>query len=208
MPAIIGGATIGAAILASNSARSSNRANANLNKVNREFNAREAHKQRMFQQHQRRTQHFEQVGDLRRAGLNPILSANLGGAGVPSAATATAPGSIPMQPEIGPGAIGAVGAATSAFESVKKRDQISNQVKLLVQQTDLTNAQAWGQDIQNAFGQLQIDEKIVAIRMLEEELKIKRRLGEMTDTEFGTVMGYLREFTSSVLGGGSLVPTR
>jgi len=207
MPAIIGGATIGAAILASNSASNANRANANLNEVNRQFNRSEAAKARFWQHHMRRTQHFDQVADLRAAGLNPILSAN-SGAGTPGGAQATAPGAIPMQPEIGSQAIGAATAATSAFDSVKKRDQISNQVKLLVQQTDLTNAQAWGQDIQNALGQLNIDEKIIYIDMLEEELKIKRREGEMTATEFGTVMRYLREFTSSVLGGGSLVPKR
>lgn len=55
----------------------------------RHFNRVEAAANRKFQQRLSNSAHQRQVADLRRAGLNPILSAKYGGASVPPGATAT-----------------------------------------------------------------------------------------------------------------------
>lgn len=54
-----------------------------------EYNAREAQKLRDWQEYMSNTAHQRQVKDLIAAGLNPVLSATLGGSSTPSGATAS-----------------------------------------------------------------------------------------------------------------------
>lgn len=56
------------------------------------FNAAESAKQRDWQERMRATQYTTAVGDMMRAGLNPMLAYSQGGAGVPSASAASVHG--------------------------------------------------------------------------------------------------------------------
>lgn len=56
--------------------------------VSSAFNAWQAGKNREFQERMSNTAHQREVADLRKAGINPILSAKLGGASTPPGATA------------------------------------------------------------------------------------------------------------------------
>ncbi|AXL14751.1 DNA pilot protein [Microviridae sp.] len=118
---------------------------------NREFNAAEAHTARAFSQREARksrlwsanlanTAHAREVVDLRRAGLNPILSSKYGGSATPPsavAATATASGSAAsrtparIEDEIGP-----------AVNSAQTNMRLRNETAMTESNIKLQNAQA------------------------------------------------------------------
>lgn len=85
------------------------------NRTNREI----ADQNREFQERMSRTAHQRQVADLRRAGLNPILSAN-SGASVPTGSTAH------MENALGP----AVSSAVEALRLQKEMRAVDSQAKL------------------------------------------------------------------------------
>lgn len=77
------------------------------------FNAWQAGKNRSFQERMANTAHQREVEDLRRAGLNPILSARLGGSATPAGAQAQA--SVPE------------GAVTTALQAATMRNNLKLQ---------------------------------------------------------------------------------
>jgi hypothetical protein len=66
--------------------------NANQNKIAMDYNSAEAQKNRDWQEMMSNTAYQRAMADMKAAGLNPILAANLGGASTPGGATGTISG--------------------------------------------------------------------------------------------------------------------
>ena len=68
-----------------------NKGRANQANISGEFNQASAREQMDFQERMSNTAHVRQMDDLKKAGLNPLLSAKYGGASSPGGASATRP---------------------------------------------------------------------------------------------------------------------
>lgn len=119
----------------------------------RDFNRMEAQKNRDFQMEMSDTAYTRSVADLKRAGLNPMLSIMKGGASTPSGAMASASApsgsaaSSAGNPTIRDVLSPAVQSAMRAMELSESLKNLQEQNKLLRAQTRKTEASA---DVDNA----------------------------------------------------------
>lgn len=87
------------------------------------FSAREARKNREFQERMSSTAHVREVADLRSAGLNPILSSRLGGSSTPS-------GSSSSMPDLGPSVTSAMQLRLAMSKQKAEIDEIKSRTIL------------------------------------------------------------------------------
>jgi len=119
--------SMGAGVIAGLGQQQTNRSNETIAKDATASNIEEAKRNREFQERMSNTAHQREIEDLRKAGLNPILSANKGGASTPSGATGSA-ATTHLESAIGAGLAGAKDAITT-----KKGLDIQNEQLGLIQ---------------------------------------------------------------------------
>lgn len=101
------------------------------------MSARQAKKNRKFQERMARHAHRYEMEDLRKAGLNPILTGKYGGSATPSGAMA----SIPDFGSAASTAVSAFGKKTEAKAQKKQAEMVDEQIAQMGKQTELIGKQ-------------------------------------------------------------------
>jgi len=118
------------------------------------FNAHMSNKQMRFQERMSSSAHQREVNDLKKAGLNPILSAKLGGASTPPGASAQASTADPVE------------AANNARATTSQMQVQKAQLGLISAQTADTNSAKGLKDMQSqdiaATQQARINQSLMA----------------------------------------------
>lgn len=145
-----------------------------------EANAKEAKKNRAFQERMSNTSHQREVKDLIAAGLNPILSANAG-ASTPAGSTAT------YENALGAGVSSAVEAYRSKLDTERLKADIAKQkteISLMNEQKKETSART-----QKTRTETEIARKWVPLTTATDA--VVRKTKEMYDTGAKKVKGWI-----------------
>lgn len=119
--AIIGafGGSIISGLFQSDSQSNANDMNVQLSRENREWSAEQAAKQMQFQKNMSNTSYQRAIGDMKKAGLNPMLAYSQGGASTPSGAMGSGPPAR-VEPEFTPAMSSAASQSILALAQAQK----------------------------------------------------------------------------------------
>lgn len=105
------------------------------------FNSAEAQKSRDWQEYMSNTAHQREVQDLISAGLNPVLSASLGGSSTPSGATASGSSYTGQKAEVDPNLLQFLGSMYQTMMNNSTSKQIAQiQSDTALQQAKISSA--------------------------------------------------------------------
>lgn len=161
-------------------------------------NARQAARQMEFQERMSNTAVQRRMDDLRKGGINPILAGRYD--------ASTPAGAMANMQNVGAAAAGGAASASSANKMEQDADYVSEQLKPIFEQIGSVQVESLMKRANTVLTKLNQTQTTMAIGIMEEQLKVAKRLGEVSATEFGLWMRFLGEFTGAIgnIFGGSV----
>lgn len=151
------------------SAKQSQKYSKRLMNIQNDFNSEEAEKQRKWEENMANTAHQREMGDLEKAGLNPVLSANSGAVTPTGATTTSGQQSAAKVANLGDTLSNAINAYSTAKQADIAEKKTPSEIKKNIADAKNMTSQAVRNNILTPSEKKQIDKNV---EILESE-KIK-----------------------------------
>lgn len=150
-----------------------------------------------FQERMSSTAHQRQISDLRKAGINPMLSGKFGGSSSPGGA----------MPQIQDTLTPAVNTALSTQQTNANVELATQQANKTFEEflqaqydTDMSAALKgeWARDIRQDLLEMDKKQQQIYIDTMNENLKVAKREGNLADSQLGQITRIIREITGAL----------
>lgn len=149
--------------------------------------------------HMRSTAVQDRMADLKAAGINPILAAKYDSS---SPSTGLAGVGLLNPPEFGSSVLSGASTAVQMMKTSEETEKIAVETDArfeeFLQLRYETERKGWMEQYFEELAALEYQEAEARAGLMTEQFKIAKRLGEVSQSEFGLWMRYLGEFTGAI----------